>query len=138
MSSASAISVNGPNATSMKATSVLRGEQAIQFWPDQSDISRERSLLLAGLNATRTQCQALSKRSANRRRKTARKSKHVCRSQGGALTGPKTEDGRKHCADTRTVHGRATRSDLGECAAKLSESRQLKAEVIQLGMIKPG
>jgi hypothetical protein len=92
-------------------------------------------MFLVGLNAACAQCVARSKRSGVQCGKAAMKGKAVCRSHGGASTGPKTEDGRKRCAEARTVHGRETRSNRLERAAKLRELRQLEVAMIKLGMI---
>ena len=38
------------------------------------------------------------------------KGKAVCRTHGGLSTGPRTETGRKRCAEAKTIHGRETRA----------------------------
>ena len=50
-------------------------------------------------------CQAKSKRSGLQCRKAAMQGKRVCRTHGGASTGPKTIAGQQRCATTKTVHG---------------------------------
>jgi len=37
------------------------------------------------------------------------KGKRVCRTHGGASTGPKTSEGRQRCAEAKTIHGNETR-----------------------------
>ena len=56
-----------------------------------------------------TQCSAKSKRTKQQCRSPAMRGKTVCRMHGGKSTGPKTEAGRKRCAEARTIHGKETR-----------------------------
>ena len=56
------------------------------------------------------QCQARAKSTGTQCQKPAVKGKRVCRTHGGASTGPKTEAGRRKCAEVRTVHGQETRA----------------------------
>jgi len=56
-----------------------------------------------------TQCSAQSKRTKQQCRSPAMRDKKVCRIHGGKSTGPKTEEGRKRCAEAKTVHGKETR-----------------------------
>lgn len=51
--------------------------------------------------------------------------KLVCRTHGGKSTGPKTEQGRKRCAEAKTIHGNETRSKRAERSRKSAELHQL-------------
>jgi hypothetical protein len=54
--------------------------------------------------------------------------KRVCRTHGGASTGPKTREGRQRCAETKTVHGNETRkvrSDRAEAMGRLRALEEL-------------
>ena len=55
------------------------------------------------------QCQAQSKHSGSQCKKPAMKDKRVCRTHGGASTGPRTDKGRQLCAKARTKTGTETR-----------------------------
>lgn len=70
-------------------------------------------------------CQAQSKRSDQQCKKPAVRGKRVCRTHGGASTGPKTEAGRKRCAAAKTIHGRETRAIRRIRSQKLKELDQL-------------
>jgi hypothetical protein len=87
-------------------------------------------------NVTVPRCQARSKRSGEQCRKAAMRGKTVCRTHGGASTGPTTAEGRERCAQARTVHGGETREIRSKRAAKLAELRQLEAAMVSLGMIE--
>lgn len=68
------------------------------------------TLLTAGGRITCLQCNAKSKRTKQQCQAPAAKGKTKCRFHGGASTGPKTEQGRRHCAEAKTIHGRETRA----------------------------
>ena len=70
-------------------------------------------------------CQALSKRSKLQCKNAALKEKHVCRFHGGKSKGPVTNDGKKRCADAKTVHGRETREKRKKRSAKFKEMKIL-------------
>ena len=84
--------------------------------------------------ATAARCQARSKRSGQQCRKAAIKGKRVCRTHGGASTGPRTPQGRERCAEARTLHGREGREVRRVRAEKLRELRQIKAVMVRLAM----
>jgi hypothetical protein len=81
-------------------------------------------------------CQAKSKRSGVQCRKPAVRGKTVCRTHGGASTGPKTQQGRERCAQAKTVHGWETREIRRKRADKLRELRELEWAMLAFGMIK--
>ena len=60
------------------------------------------------------------------------KGKRVCRTHGGASTGPKTEAGQQRCAEAKTTHGRETRSirtERSQASARLSVLEQVGFEI---------
>ena len=80
-------------------------------------------------------CQAKSKRSGVQCRKAAMRGKRVCRTHGGASTGPRTPEGRQRCATAKTVHGRETRAIRSKRDAKLRELRELEHTMKAAGLI---
>ena len=80
-------------------------------------------------------CQAASKRSKRQYLKPAIRGKRVCRVHGGRSTGPTTPQGRKRCAEAKTIHGWETREKRHTRAEKLRELRQLEKLMVDLGMI---
>ena len=72
-------------------------------------------------------CQAKSKRSGDQCRKAAMRGKMVCRTHGGASTGPKTPEGRQRCAEAKTIHGRETRVIRSKRDVKLRELREIES-----------
>ena len=80
-------------------------------------------------------CRAKSKRSGEQCRKAAMRGKKVCRTHGGASTGPKTPEGRQRCAEAKTVHGRETRAIRSKRDAKLKELRDLERMMEDIGLI---
>ena len=61
--------------------------------------------------------------------------KMVCRTHGGASTGPKTPEGRLRCADAKTIHGRETRAIRAKRDAKLKELREIESLMKKIGLI---
>lgn len=80
-------------------------------------------------------CQACSKRSGEQCRKAAMRGKRVCRTHGGASTGPKTKAGRASCAAAKTIHGRETRAKRKVRAIKQKELRELEVVMKIAGLI---
>ena len=80
-------------------------------------------------------CQARSKRSGEQCRKAAMKGKQVCRTHGGASTGPRTAAGRAKCAEAKKIHGRETRAKRKVRDAKLRELRDVEQIMSVIGMI---
>jgi len=85
-------------------------------------ISNEKHITLFGYFEV-PRCQANSKRSGLQCRKAAMRGKSVCRAHGGASTGPKTEQGRKRCAEANYVHGWETRNKRQIRATKFREMK---------------
>ncbi len=71
-------------------------------------------------------CKAKSKRTGKRCRQAASKMNTTCKYHGGASTGPRTEAGRKRCADARTIHGEETRELRRLHSQKVAEFRILE------------
>ena len=72
-------------------------------------IHLEQTLKTLGGRVTCQRCQAKSKRTKLQCSAPALKGKRVCKTHGGRSTGPKTEAGRKRCAEAKTIHGGETR-----------------------------
>ena len=83
-------------------------------------------ITLMGGRIRARRCQALSKRSKRQCMGPAVKGKHVCMFHGGKSTGPVTEQGRKRCAEAKTINGWETREKRRLRAAKLRELSELK------------
>ena len=82
-----------------------------------------------------SRCQAKSKRSGEQCRKAAMRSKNVCRTHGGASTGPKTPEGRQRCAEAKTIHGWETRAIRAKRDAKLRELREIEGLMKASGLM---
>ena len=89
-------------------------------------MSNNLSFVTAGGLISCTQCQAISKRTKQQCRAPAAKGKTKCRFHGGVSTGPKTSEGRQHCADVKTIHGNETRKARTERAQALRRLRALE------------
>ena len=81
-------------------------------------------------------CKAKSKLSGNQCLKAAMRGKAVCRTHGGASTGPRTPRGRQKCAEVKMMHGRETRAIRAIRDEKLRELRDLERFMKTQGMIK--
>jgi hypothetical protein len=89
---------------------------------------------ITSFGAVAARCQAKSKRSGVQCRKPAVRGKTVCRTHGGASTGPKTQQGRERCAQAKTVHGWETREIRRKRAEKLKDLHALEGVMRALGM----
>ena len=96
---------------------------------------RNPNSVILAFGMTVDRCQAKSKRSGNQCLKAAMRSKAVCRTHGGASTGPRTAAGRGKCAEAKTVHGRETRAIRAIRDEKLRELRDLERLMKAEGMI---
>ena len=95
----------------------------------------QKIILFGGATAV-ARCRARSKRSGLQCCKAAMKGKNVCRTHGGASTGPRTLEGRQKCAEAKTVHGWETRAIRRERAKKLAELRELEKVMVAAGVIR--
>lgn len=95
----------------------------------------EPSIPILGGRGTAPRCQAKAKHSGEQCRKPAMRGKAVCRTHGGASTGPKTQQGRERCAQAKTVHGWETREIRRKRDDKLRELRLLEREMKAIGLI---
>lgn len=87
-------------------------------------IKQPMNVIFGSFEAPR--CQAKSKRSGEQCRKAAMRGKKVCRTHGGASTGPKTLEGRQRCAEAKTVHGWETRAIRSKRDIKLRELHKIE------------
>ena len=92
-------------------------------------------LLTLGGRIRCLQCAAKSKRTGNQCRAPAAKGKTKCRFHGGASTGPKTDQGRKRCAEAKTIHGNETRKARAERAEGMRRLRELEDFGYALGIM---
>ena len=92
-------------------------------------------LMTAGDRIHCKQCRARSKRTGKQCRAPASKGKAVCRFHGGKSTGPRTPEGRKRCAEARTVHGRETTSMRMERTLASARLAVLEEVGFALGML---
>ncbi len=84
----------------------------------------ESHICLIGDRIRAYRCQALSKRSKLQCKNAALKEKYLCGFHGGK-TGQISIDGKKRCADAKTVHGRETREKRKKRSAKFKEMKIL-------------
>ena len=100
-------------------------------------MSTNLTLLTAGGRIRCRQCKARSKRTKVQCQAPAVKGKLVCQSHGGLSTGPKTEQGRKRCAEAKTVHGGETREIRAERGRKFAELHRLVDLGNAVGLFEP-
>jgi hypothetical protein len=98
-------------------------------------MSNNFPFLTAGGRIRCLQCQAESKRTKQQCQAPASKGKTKCRFHGGASTGPKTEAGRKRCAEAKTIHGNETRKARSDRAAAMRRLRALEELGHALGIM---
>ena len=82
------------------------------------------------------QCQAKSKRTKQQCLAPAMKGKQVCKNHGGKSTGPKTIEGRRFCAEAKTIHGNETRKVRTERAQAMRQLRRLEDLGHALGIME--
>ena len=89
------------------------------------DKSYEKHINLFGQITPAPRCQSKSKLSQEQSRKAVVIGKNMCRMNDGASTGPVTAEGRKRCAETKTMHGWKTRVVRDYIARKFRELQAL-------------
>ena len=94
----------------------------------------EQFLTLGGRIRCR-QCRAKAKHSGQRCLKPAKKGKLVCRTHGGASTGPRTAAGRARCALAKQTHGQDSRKMRAERRVTLAELQEIESLAFNLGMM---
>jgi len=100
------------------------------------ELSEKRDILTtAGGRIICPQCQARARSTGAQCRKPAITGKRVCRTHGGSSTGPRTEEGRRRCAEARTVHGEETRAKRAERSEVTHRLALLEALAYALGMM---
>jgi hypothetical protein len=86
-------------------------------------MSKKLIFSTAGGRIICAQCQATAKSTKQQCLRPATRGKRVCKLHGGASTGPKTEQGRRRCAQVKTVRGDETtikRTERSEASARLA------------------
>lgn len=99
-----------------------------------SGIQKEPFIELAGGRIRCRRCQAWSRRSKEQCKKPALNGKRVCDFHGGKSTGPKTQQGRQHIADAKTIHGKETKAKREERSASDARMRNFEDLIHVLGM----
>ena len=100
----------------------------------EQNMSKNLTMLTLGGRVQCKQCQATAKHSRVQCKKAAMKGKAVCRTHGGASTGPKTEQGRQRCAAAKTIHGKDTRAKRAQNAITATKLLLLRDLGVKLGM----
>ena len=98
-------------------------------------IHLEQTLKTLGGRVTCQRCQAKSKRTKLQCAAPALKGKRVCKTHGGLSSGPKTEAGRKRCAEAKTIHGGETREARTERSLASARLAVLEAVGHKLGFM---
>ena len=79
---------------------------------NDSNIGRlELTLTTAGGKIVCRRCNAMSKRTKLQCGGPAVRGKTKCKFHGGRSTGPRTDEGKLSCAQSKTIHGKDTRDD---------------------------
>ena len=95
----------------------------------------EQHLQTIGGLVTCKRCQALSKRTGVQCQAPAISGKSKCRFHGGKSTGPKTQEGRRRCAQSRWVHGNETSSLRIERSIASAELALLESVGFEFGIL---
>ena len=66
------------------------------------------------------------------------KGKLVCKTHGGRSTGPKSEAGRKRCAQAKSIHGRETREARTERSLASARLAVLESVGFSIGLMSGG
>ena len=103
------------------------------------DLAEHKLMPAMGGRIWVAQCTAKSKRSGRRCRGIAMKpNRKVCYFHGGASTGPTTIEGRRRCAEAKTVHGRETRLIRAKRSSSLAGLRELEQLAFGRGLMVGG
>ena len=100
----------------------------------EQNMSKSITMLTLGGRVQCKQCQATAKHSRVQCKKAALRGKNVCRTHGGASTGPKTAQGRQRCAEAKTIHGKDTRAKRAQNAVSATKLLLLRDLGVKLGM----
>lgn len=95
---------------------------------------KEKYLLLAAGRIRCFRCQAKSKRTGLQCRAPAMSGKVMCKSHGGASTGPRTEAGKRRIADAHLKHGLYTKDAIAQRQEAAARLAQLEDAMFLLGM----
>ena len=105
----------------------------------EQDKSKQPKLITAGGRIICRRCQAMSKRTgkqcgapADRHSKTDK-----CKWHGGRSTGPKTDQGRQRCAESKIIHGKDTRAKRTQNAATATKLLLLRDLGLRVGLFGP-
>jgi hypothetical protein len=109
-------------------------------WPltERSTMTDYPVLITAGGRIQCRQCAAKSKRTGVQCRMGVKPDQRVCKFHGGKSTGPKTEAGRKRCAEAKTIHGQETRAARAERKIQIARLQLIEAIGHSLGMFTGG
>ena len=98
-------------------------------------MDKERTITLFG-NRQAKRCHAMNRKGSQcRNAVVARGGASVCRYHGGLSTGPKTKEGRRRCAEARTIHGKETREIRQRRSALSRQLYELEIVGRRLGLI---
>ena len=100
----------------------------------EQNMSKSLTMLTLGGRVQCKQCQATAKHSRVQCKKAALRGKNVCRTHGGASSGPVTERGRAKCAAAKIVHGKDTRAKRTKNAISTTKLLLLRDLGVKLGM----
>ena len=100
----------------------------------EQNMSKNLTMLTLGGRVQCRQCQAIAKHSRAQCKKAAIRGKNVCRTHGGASTGPRTEQGRAKCAEAKTVHGNSTREKRKQNAVSATRLLLLRDLGLRIGL----
>ena len=84
-----------------------------------------------GVNWPGKRCEAKTKKGTPCQR-PAKLPVGLCRLHGGASTGPRTEEGLKRLADSKTKHGRVIKIERAKARARAEQGRIIRSELKEL------
>ena len=100
----------------------------------EQNMSKNLTMLTLGGRVQCKRCQATAKHSRVQCKKAALRGKNVCRTHGGASSGPVTEQGRQRCAKAKTIDGMQTREKRKQNAISATKLLLLRDLGVKLGM----